>query len=99
MFDSIKNVAKTAAQSTKTLALSAGTGLMVYGGQAFAAPPAAPDVADGVAFIESLLAPIGLLGAAFLIVGIAIKGWKIMRSVYLAHIYGRRGARCCTPFF
>lgn len=81
MFDSIKNVAKTAAQSTKTLALSAGTGLMVYGGKAFAAPPAAPDVADGVAFIESLLAPIGLLGAAFLIVGIAIKGWKIMRSV------------------
>ena len=81
MFDSVKNAVTTAAQNTKALGLSVGTGLMVYGGQALAAPPAAPDVADGVAFIESLLVPIGLLGAAFLIVGIAIKGWKIMRSV------------------
>ncbi|MBO1249477.1 hypothetical protein J1777_06475 [Comamonas denitrificans] len=81
MFDSVKNAVITAAQNTKTLGLSVGTGLMVYGGKAFAAPPTAPDVADGVAFIESLLVPIGLLGAAFLIVGIAIKGWKIMRSV------------------
>lgn len=43
--------------------------------------PTTPDVSAGVAFIESLLTPIGLLGAAFLIVSIAIKGWKIMRSV------------------
>lgn len=77
----LKSAVKTAATSTKTLTLSAGTGLMVYGTNALAAPPAAPDVSDGVAFIESLLGPIGLLGAAFLIVGIAIKGWKIMRSV------------------
>lgn len=81
MFDSVKNAVTTAAQNTKTFALSAGTGLMVYGGQALAAPPAAPDVADGVSFIESLLVPIGLMGSAFLIVSIAIKGWKIMRSV------------------
>ena len=81
MFDSVKTAVTTAAKNTKTLCLSVGTGLMVYGGQALAAPPAAPNVADGVAFIESLLVPIGLLGAAFLIVGIAIKGWKIMRSV------------------
>lgn len=81
MFNQIKAAAKSAATSTKTLVLSAGTGLMVYGNNALAAPPAAPDVSDGVAFIESLLGPVGLLGAAFLIVGIAIKGWKIMRSV------------------
>ena len=43
--------------------------------------PAVPDVGAGVTFIEGLLTPIGLLGAAFLIVSIAIKGWKIMRSV------------------
>ncbi len=43
--------------------------------------PAVPDVSSGVTFIEGLLTPIGLLGAAFLIVSIAIKGWKIMRSV------------------
>ena len=81
MFDSVKNAVTTAAQNTKALVLFVGAELMVYGGQALAAPPAAPNVADGVAFIESLLVPIGLLGAAFLIVAIAIKGWKIMRSV------------------
>lgn len=43
--------------------------------------PAVPDVSSGVTFVEGLLTPIGLLGAAFLIVSIAIKGWKIMRSV------------------
>lgn len=48
---------------------------------AFAQTIPAPDVSQGVSFIEGLLVPIGLLGAAYLVVSIAIKGWKIMRSV------------------
>lgn len=61
--------------------VSAGIGgLLAYGGNAIAAIPAI-DVTEPVAFIEGLLAPIALIGAAFLIVSIAIKGWKIMRSV------------------
>lgn len=71
---------KTIAAKSKALALVAGTSLAVYGPAAIAAP-ATPDVTEGVTFIESLLVPIGLLGAAYLIVSIAIKGWKIMRSV------------------
>lgn len=58
-----------------------GTALMLAASNALAAAPAVPDVADGASFIEGLLAPIGVLGAAFLIVSIAIKGWKIMRAV------------------
>ena len=62
-------------------AAAAGAVLTVATGSAMAAAPAVPDVADGASFIEGLLAPIGVLGAAFLIVSIAIKGWKIMRAV------------------
>lgn len=58
-----------------------GTALMLAAHNAFAAPPAAPDVTDGESFLMSLLVPIGVLGSAFLIVSIAIKGWKIMRSL------------------
>ena len=58
-----------------------GTALMLAASNALAAAPAVPDVGDGAACIEGLLAPIGVLGAAFLIVSIAIKGWKIMRAV------------------
>lgn len=43
--------------------------------------PAAPDVSAGEAFLLGLLVPIGVLGSAYLIVTIAIRGWKIMRSV------------------
>lgn len=43
--------------------------------------PAAPDVSAGESFLMSLLTPIGILGSAYLIVTIAIRGWKIMRSV------------------
>lgn len=43
--------------------------------------PAAPDVSAGEGFLMSLLTPIGILGSAYLIVTIAIRGWKIMRSV------------------
>lgn len=43
--------------------------------------PATPDVSAGESFLMSLLTPIGVLGSAYLIVTIAIRGWKIMRSV------------------
>lgn len=63
-------------------ALGAAAALVAVAPAAFAqSAPTTPDVSAGVTFIESLLTPIGLLGAAFLIVSIAIKGWKIMRSV------------------
>jgi len=60
--------------------LGTSAALAAYG-SAVQAAPSLPDVTEGVDFIEGLLVPIGLLGAAFLIVSIAIKGWKIMRSV------------------
>lgn len=43
--------------------------------------PTAPDVSAGETFLLGLLVPIGILGSAYLIVTIAIRGWKIMRSV------------------
>lgn len=58
-----------------------GTALMLAASNALAAAPSAPDVSQGETFLLSLLVPIGVLGAAFLVVSIAIKGWKIMRSV------------------
>lgn len=80
MIKHLKAAAVSAKNNAKALAISAGTGLAVFAPGAHAAITV-PDVSDGVAFIEGLLVPIGLLGAAFLIVSIAIKGWKIMRSV------------------
>lgn len=61
-------------------AAAVGTALTVAGGSAMAAIPTI-DPSEGVTFIESLIGPIGALGAAFLIVSIAIKGWKIIRGV------------------
>lgn len=78
MIERLKALANTAKGKTATLGASAA--LVVYG-PAVQAAPAIPDVSEGVTFLEGLLVPIGLLGAAFLIVSIAIKGWKIMRSV------------------
>lgn len=79
MFKTLKAAAVSAKTKAKALVISAGTGLAAYGNNAMA--QSIPDVTDSVTFIEGLLVPIGLLGAAFLIVSIAIKGWKIMRSV------------------
>ncbi len=47
---------------------------------AFAATPTI-DVSAVTAFIDGLITPIGLIGASYLIVAYAIKGWKLMRSV------------------
>lgn len=58
-----------------------GVTLMLAAQNAMAAAPAAPDVSAGEGFLMSLLTPIGILGSAYLIVTIAIRGWKIMRSV------------------
>lgn len=59
-----------------------GVTLMLAAQNAMAqAAPAAPDVSAGESFLMSLLTPIGILGSAYLIVTIAIRGWKIMRSV------------------
>lgn len=62
-------------------AIAAALATVVAVPSVFAQTIPVPDVGPGVTFIEALLTPIGLLGAAFLIVSIAIKGWKIMRSV------------------
>lgn len=59
-----------------------GTALMLAASNAMAqSAPAAPDVTAGETFLLGLLVPIGVLGSAYLIVTIAIRGWKIMRSV------------------
>lgn len=59
-----------------------GVTLMLAAQNAMAQPvPTAPDASAGEQFIMSLLVPIGVLGSAYLIVTIAIRGWKIMRSV------------------
>lgn len=59
-----------------------GVTLMLAAQNAMAqAAPSAPDVSAGEAFLLALLVPIGVLGSAYLIVTIAIRGWKIMRSV------------------
>lgn len=42
---------------------------------------AAPDVSVVVTYIESLAAPVGLIGAAYIVITYAIKGWRLMRSV------------------
>lgn len=62
-------------------ALAVGSALTVAGGSAMAAAAPTVDASAGVTFIDSLLAPVGALGASFLIVSIAIKGWKIIRGV------------------
>ena len=62
-------------------AAAVGTTLMVATGSVLAAAPPAPVVDDAETFILSLLVPIATLGAAFLIVTIAMKGWKLMRGV------------------
>lgn len=41
----------------------------------------APDVSAVVAYIEGLAAPVGLIGAAYLIISYSIKGWRLMRGV------------------
>lgn len=59
-----------------------GVTLMLAAQNAMAqAAPATPDVSAGESFLLGLLVPIGVLGSAYLIVTIAIRGWKIMRSV------------------
>lgn len=71
----------TVPRKARKRAFAAALATVVAVPSAFAQAITVPDVSSGVTFIEGLLTPIGLLGAAFLIVSIAIKGWKIMRSV------------------
>ena len=47
---------------------------------AFAAVPTI-DVAPVTGFIDGLITPIGLIGASYLVVSYAIKGWRLMRGV------------------
>lgn len=61
--------------------LAAGGVTLMLAAQNAMAAPAAPDVSAGEGFLLGLLVPIGVLGSAYLIVTIAIRGWKIMRSV------------------
>jgi hypothetical protein len=42
---------------------------------------AAPDVTEVAASLTELIAPIGVVGAAYLGVRVAIRGWKVIRGV------------------
>ncbi len=42
---------------------------------------AAPDVTEIAASLTGLIAPIGVVGAAYLGVRVAIRGWKVIRGV------------------
>lgn len=55
------------------------TGLVLASVNSFAA--AAPDVADVAASLTGLIVPIGVVGAAYLGVRVAIRGWKVIRGV------------------
>lgn len=46
---------------------------------AFATAPAAPSVTDVTGYIESLAVPIGLVGAAVLILTLGVKAYKWIR--------------------
>ena len=48
---------------------------------AFAQTVPSIDVTAVTGFIDGLLAPIAAIGASYLIVAYAIKGWRLMRSV------------------
>lgn len=78
---SLKQLANKARGHGAKLA-AGGVTLMLAAQNAMAqTAPTAPDVSAGESFLMSLLTPIGILGSAYLIVTIAIRGWKIMRSV------------------
>ena len=76
-------IKKTQGFAAKSLAKASAVGgaLMVAAGSVLAAAPAAPNVTEGETFLLGLLVPIATLGAAYLIVTIAIRGWKIMRGI------------------
>lgn len=57
------------------------TGLVLASVNSFAAAAAAPDVADVAASLTGLIVPIGVVGAAYLGVRVAIRGWKVIRGV------------------
>lgn len=55
-------------------------GVMALSVASFAAPLEI-DVADVAASLTGLMVPIGVVGAAYLGVRVAIRGWKVIRGV------------------
>lgn len=60
--------------------VAAVTGMVLAAGASHAAPLAI-DVADVAASLTGLIVPVGVVGAAYLGVRVAIRGWKVIRGV------------------
>lgn len=58
--------------------VAATSALVLASASSFAA---APDVTEVAASLTDLIVPIGLVGAAYLGVRVAIRGWKVIRGV------------------
>ena len=56
------------------------TGMVLASASSFAAPLAI-DVTDVAASLTGLIIPVGVVGAAYLGVRVAIRGWKVIRGV------------------
>lgn len=56
------------------------TGLVLASVSSFAVPLAI-DVTDVAASLTGLIVPVGVVGAAYLGVRVAIRGWKVIRGV------------------
>lgn len=59
---------------------STAVGVMALSAASFA-EPLAIDVADVAASLTGLIVPVGVVGAAYLGVRVAIRGWKVIRGV------------------
>lgn len=59
----------------------AAAGALVATSAASFAEPLAIDVTDIAASLTGLIVPVGVVGAAYLGVRVAIRGWKVIRGV------------------
>lgn len=57
------------------------TGALMLASAASFAEPLAIDVTDVAASLTGLIVPVGVVGAAYLGVRVAIRGWKVIRGV------------------
>lgn len=57
------------------------TGALILASAASFAEPLAIDVSDVASSLTGLIVPVGVVGAAYLGVRVAIRGWKVIRGV------------------
>lgn len=59
-----------------------GTAILMTSGLALAAEPAAPDTASIVTYAGLIIAAVGVVGAAILMIPLAAKGFKWIKSAF-----------------